>query len=353
MRRRMSALLAGVLVGVLWFSAASADPIFAPHPVDLSAKLFARCFGESQNANVVASFSDIAEHFTPVVSDVTPHVVHVPEPLDLVLPNPRVSLADPSFAVPTPRAAAQSAPTPSIAELAARLTVPSVGYYESASPIPTDAPATQRFDLAGFVASPVQTEVSGTRASVKVPIQVGHLSFAPHAEAQATSAPQPALGDATLGAGTTFNIRAGKRSLGLDVSSELEHTTLAAPEYSATGNAAPLQSDLAGGNLPVFVPAYADVSTKTLSTGVSVPVTRALTASVQYDTQHLLGTYGLPGASNLDENNTIYGAQLTFQLPKSASAISLAMRQYRYQDNLLPVNALMTTNANVNFTIKF
>ena len=103
----------------------------------------------------------------------------------------------------------------------------------------------------------------------------------------------------------------------------------------------------------MFVPAYADVSAHTLSTGVTVPVTRSLTANLQFDTQHLLGTYGQPGMSNLDANNTIYGAQLTYKIPRWSSAISFSASQYHFQDNLVPSNALTQTNANVNFTIKF
>jgi hypothetical protein len=148
-------------------------------------------------------------------------------------------------------------------------------------------------------------------------------------------------------------VRAGRRNLGVDLSSQLEHVTLNAPQFSASnGNAAPTVG-LAGDNLPVFVPAYADVSAHTLSTGLTVPVSRSLTANLQYDTQHLMGAYGVPGASNLDANNTIYGAQLTFQLPRSASAISFSAHQYHFQDNLVPSNAVTQTNANLNFIVKF
>ena len=66
----------------------------------------------------------------------------------------------------------------------------------------------------------------------------------------------------------------------------------------------------------------------------------------------MLGGYA-PGVTGLDANNTIYGAQLTYNLPKSASAISFSASQYHFQDNLVPANALTQTSANVNFTIKF
>ncbi|HVA29104.1 MAG TPA: hypothetical protein VNF68_13055, partial [Candidatus Baltobacteraceae bacterium] len=78
-----------------------------------------------------------------------------------------------------------------------------------------------------------------------------------------------------------------------------------------------------------------------------------LTGTFQVDSQHLLGGYGMPGLGNLDANNTVYGARVTFQLPKSASAISLSAQQLHYQDNIVPANAFVQTSANVDFTIKF
>ena len=180
-------------------------------------------------------------------------------------------------------------------------------------------------------------------------MHLGKLQFSPHAEAAQSDALQANTTNGALGGGATLNVRAGARSLGVDLSSALEHVTLSAPQFSATNASAP---SLSGAQLPVFVPAYADVSAQTISTGVTVPVTQKLTASLQYDSQHLLGAYGVLGAANLDAYNTIYGAQLTYKL-KGWSAISLSTRQYRFQDNLLPSNALTQINTNLNFTIKF
>jgi hypothetical protein len=270
---------------------------------------------------------------------------------------PSLDLSDPSFAPP-------SQPRASISDLSVQLRVPAVEYYESADPVPTDAPATHRFDLDGLQVSPAQVsdfapgqqqqpaESETTQgASVSIPLQIGKVRFAPHAEAAQTQNLQTNFATGALGAGATLNVRAGSRNLGVDLSSALAHSTVTAPEFSPVG--APPAPGLAGNNLPVFVPAYADVSAHTLSTGLTVPVTRALTANVNFNSQHLLGGYGVPGVSGLDANNTIYGAQLTYNLPKSASAISFSASQYHFQDNLVPANALTQTSANVNFTIKF
>ena len=366
MRRWLCALQIGVLTSVLWpgvafASFAPAASAFAPPAVDLSAALFARLFGESTDRE--ASFNAVAGDpmaETPLRNlafRVNP-VVHqaVVETVGSQLPVPSVNLSDPSFAAPLqPRA--------SLADMGAQLRVPAVEYYESADPLPTDAPATHRFDLDGlqvspakisdFAAAPAQPAASTNAqgASISLPLHLGKVRFSPHAEAAQTQNLQTNFSTGALGAGATLDVRAGSRNLGVDLSSALEHATLTAPQFSAVG--APPVAELAGSNVPVFVPAYADVSTHTLSTGLRVPVTRALTADLQYNTQHLLGGYNPSGILSLDANNTIYGAQLTYNLPKSSSAISFSASQYHFQDNLVPANALTQTNANLNFTIKF
>ena len=345
MRRLWSASLSGVLLAVLCpaMSPASSLHVFAPAKVDLAAQLFARCFDEASDRGAAydAPLRGLAFR---VASPAEPHTAGPPLP---ALPQPKFALAGPSFTLPPIKA--------SIADIAAQYRVPAVGYYENAEPLPTDAPATARFDLDGLQSDAAQVATNELSASEQIPLAVGNVRFAPHAEVAASrQATQAALSAQTLGAGSTFNIRAGRRNLALDLSSAIEHANLNAPEFAAPGASAQFDTGVTGEHLPVFVPAYADVNTHTLGTGVTVPVARSLTANLQYDTQHLLGTNGVPGTSSyIDANNTIYGAQLTFRLPKSSSAISLQMRQYRYQDNLVPANSLTQTNANLNFTIKF
>jgi hypothetical protein len=356
MRRWLCALQIGALVSVLCsgVAAASMTPngAFAPQSYDLSAQLFARCFGESsaQPAIFDAPLRGVA--FTvKAIAPSTATTQHVAA----TLPAPTVTVSDPSFA-PEPLAAKQV----SLAQLSSQTQAPEIAYYQSALPSPTDPPATHRFDLStlqmsqaqlsSFAAATLASSASNVQTTgTYVPIRLGKLQFSPHAEAGQSDALQSNTTNGAVGAGATLNVRAGARSVGLDLSSALEHMTLTSPQFSAANAAAP---SLSGAQLPVFVPAYADVSAQTISTGVTVPVTRKLSASLQYDMQHLLGAYGMPGVSNLDANNTIYGAQLTYNL-KGWSAISLSTHQYHFQDNLLPSNALTQINTNLNFTIKF
>ncbi len=361
MRRWLCAMQIGALVAVLCSGVAAAsmtaplDGSFAPRSFDFSAQLFARIFDEASEAQASFAASDTTSlrglAFT--VKSATP-AAPAQQHVAAALPAPTVTIAEPSFAAPLP------AKQVSLAQLSAQTRTPAVEYYASALPAPTDAPATHRFDLTalemstaqldGFAAAAAAAGASDVQTTgAYVPMRLGKVQFAPHAEAGESNALQSNTTNGAVGAGATLNVRAGARNLGLDLSSALEHVTLTAPQFSATSAAAP---SLSGAQLPMFVPAYADVSAQTISTGVTVPVTRKLTASLQYDTQHLLGAYGVPGAANLDANNTIYGAQLTYNL-KGWSAISLSTRQYHFQDNLLPSNALTQINTNVNFTIKF
>ncbi|MGD0969541.1 MAG: hypothetical protein ABR949_14800 [Candidatus Aquilonibacter sp.] len=359
MRRWLCVLQIGVLTLVLWpgIARASLADSFAPQSIDLSTQLFARLFGESSDRGAAETpLRDLALR----VDDTTIATVNAPA-IVAQLPVPSASLADASFAPPTSLRSTATSTASTIADLSAQLRVPSVEYYESAAPVATDAPATHRFDLSRLqavaVPSPAFAQGVGANApgeqsaGVKLPVRLGKLSFSPHAEAALTPNLQTNFNNAALGAGATINVRAGTRDVGVDLSSQLERATLGAPQFTTASASTTL--NLAGDTLPVFVPAYADVSGRTLATGLTVPVTRSLTANLQFDTQHLLGTYSLPGASNLDANNTVYGAQLTYKIPRSTSAISFSASQYHFQDNLVPSNALTQTNANVNFTIKF
>lgn len=359
MRRWLCAMQVGALVAVLCSGVAAAstlalDGAFAPQSFDFSAQLFARCFGESTDGHAA-----LDPAFDTALRGVAFHTKSAPpavatQHVATASPVPTVKVSDPSFAPQLPVKAA------SLAQLSVPAHAPAVQYYESVLPAPTDAPATRRFDLSALQMSAAQ--LSGFAPTAQaigasnvqsygayVPVQLGKVQFAPHAEAGQSDALQSNTTNGALGAGATLNVRAGARNLGLDLSSALEHVTLTSPQFSATNASAP---SLSGAQIPVFVPAYADVSAQTISTGVTVPLSRKLTANVQYDTQHLLGAYGVPGVTNLDANNTIYGAQLTYNL-KSWSAISLTTRQYHFQDNLLPSNALTQINTNLNFTIKF
>jgi hypothetical protein len=341
MRRLIGVVSAGVLAAALCCAVSRAtEPTFQLPAVDLGAQLAQRVFGET-TAPAPSTESFLDEHVFRVSlsAAVSPtltynavslpalasHLFTVPEaPVSLVHVTP------PSYVTPSVNSIESGfvqAPEPT----------PFVGDYQGKQPVRvTSSTVSPLLTFSGTLAAP-------QGGSVVVPGRLGKLQFSTHAEtAQSQTLGTSPVADRAVGAGTTLNFRAGQRTLGVDFSSSVEQMNLGAtPTLNVT--------DV----LPAFVPSYADVNKVSLSAGVTVPISQHWTGSFQVDQQHLLGGYGMPGVTNLDANNTVYGARVTFQLPKSSSAISLTAQQFHYQDNLVPANAFVQTSANVDFTIKF
>jgi hypothetical protein len=191
--------------------------------------------------------------------------------------------------------------------------------------------------------------------SISSTTQMGPVQFEGHAEGLTAQTPQLRLPDTSYGAGANFDVRAGKRSLNLNLSSEYEHVTRNdADAFSATPVDASKPWQLPGSGAPLVVPNYADMNRLSLGAGVSVPVMRGLTLHFNYDAQRLYGGYGLPGLMNLDAVNNSYGGKLTFTIPHiSNSALSIGAYQDRFQDGILPNNGYTQTREDVNFTVKF
>jgi hypothetical protein len=191
--------------------------------------------------------------------------------------------------------------------------------------------------------------------SLPVAMRLGHMRVQTRFEGAQAQDPALSLNDQSSGLGANFDVRAGRRNVNVDVDSSFEHltrndeTAFASSNFDGTSTLQVPQGD----QLPVLVPAFADVSKHTVTTGVAVPVARRLTFGLQYDAQHLQGGYGVPGLSNLDAQSNTYGANLTLALPHTASAITLSAKQYRYQDNLVPTNTFTSARADLNFTVKF
>jgi hypothetical protein len=186
------------------------------------------------------------------------------------------------------------------------------------------------------------------------PTQAGSVEFGGREAESPAASPQSALHDSTYGAGANFDVRAGKRTMRLDLSSEYEHVGRndgTASSVSTLDSAASWQ--LPGGT-PLVVPSYADLNRLSLGAGFSVPVTKAVTLNLNYDAQHLYGGYGLlPGVANLDTINNSYGGKLTFDIPRTSSSLSISAYQDRFQDATLPLGGSTQTREDVNFTVKF
>ena len=240
-----------------------------------------------------------------------------------------VRFSQPSIAIGT------AAATPSTALFAAP--------YEPEPPAPNISPAPGTIAFA-----PPQLHGADF---LSTPAQTGLAQF--DSRDNATQTVDIASHDASYDGGANFDLRAGKRNLNLNLSSEYEH--VASASDSASLNPAPNAPawQVPGVGASLAVPNYADVNLLSLGAGVSVPVVHGLTLNLNYDAQRLYGAYGLPGLANLDTINNSYGGGLTFDIPRMSSSLSISAFQDRFQDSLLPINGSTQTREDVNFTVKF
>lgn len=398
MRRTLGVIAVAVLATVLCSRAAQAAAVPSlAYSSDLGAGLLQRVFGESADARFALEARYGDPNGESLLRSYAFHVALVPHPmLAAALPSDLLSDAA-ELAARYGRQISQSFPTgvSSAYEpialgaqprfgISLETPAPLVAAYQPVTPPPAASTGPGTFDLsfgsrdpqaaspivsftpifspihgfdAGFAGTPKALEYGSAQAdavSVPVPVRLGNLHVQTRFEGAQVQSPQLSLDERASGIGANFDVRAGNRNVNVDLSSRFERMTRNADAAFASSNfdgTSTLQ--LPADRPPILIPAYADISKRTLSTGIAVPVTRSLTLGMQYDTEHLQGGYGAPGLSNLDANNNTYGARLTFALPHSASAISLSAKQYRYQDNLIPANAFTQTRADLNFTVKF
>lgn len=231
--------------------------------------------------------------------------------------------------------------------------VPSSAHFTAAyQPVPPEPPVSPAPGTLAF--GPPQVEGA---EPLPLTAQVGPIRFEGHAQGISTETPQLSLrdtsGDATDSAGANFDVRAGKRSFNLNLSSEYEQVHSDAGTFSVSPLDSASSWQLPGLGAPFVVPNSADLNRLSLGAGLSVPVVRGLTLNLNYDAQRLYGGYGLPGLMNLDAVNNSYGGKLTFNIPQSSSALSIGAYQDRFQDNILPLNGYTQTREDVNFTVKF
>lgn len=213
---------------------------------------------------------------------------------------------------------------------------------------PISRPASQA--LAKSNASSV-AGAARTGGTVPADLRVGPVRVEGQMQGASAQTPQLSLHDDSYNAGADINVRAGRRNLDVGLSSSYEQLTRNDNAFAPANPSASLS--MPGADTSLVIPNSANLSRLSLGAGVAVPLINGLTLNLNYDTARLLGSYGLPGLTNLDAIDNSYGGGLTFALPHSSSTLSLSAYQYRYQDNILPANSLSQTRENLNFTVKF
>jgi hypothetical protein len=197
--------------------------------------------------------------------------------------------------------------------------------------------------------------LSAVRSAVFVPPtgRVGGVQFESKVEGTSLQTPQLSLNDNSYGAGANFQLRAGKRDVNLNLTTQYENV---ARNDSSSFSASTLNSasswQLPGAGLP-FVSNHSDLNRFSVGAGLDVPLVRGLSLNLNYSTQRLFGGYGLPGLVNLDQVNNSYGGRLTFDIPNSSKTLSISAYQQHFTDNILPLNGSTQLREDVNFTVKF
>jgi hypothetical protein len=184
-------------------------------------------------------------------------------------------------------------------------------------------------------------------------MHVGPVAFQGRVESASGQASQIALRDNAYGAGANFDVRAFRRNVSFDVSSNYEQLQRNDANFSTSAATTAGGWELPGSDVPLAVPNYANMSKLSVGAGVKVPVFDNLTLNLRYDAARMLGGYGLPGVTNLDAFDNTYGGKLIFAIPHSSGTLSIGAQQSRYQDNVLPASFYTQTREDVNFTVKF
>ncbi len=223
---------------------------------------------------------------------------------------------------------------------------PLTAAYQPVPPLPniSPGPGTVAFD-----SSPASAQTAPLASTARL----GPVQFEGHAEGSSTETPALSLRDNSSAAGANFLVRAGKRDINFDLSTQYEQLSRN-DSNSFTAASSPTSAwQLPGADAPLAIPSYSDLNRVSVGAGVAVPVFRGLTLNLNYGIEHLYGGYGLPGLMNLDTVNNSYGGKLTFDIPDASKTLSISAYQERYSDSLLPINGSAQTHEDVNFTVKF
>jgi hypothetical protein len=380
-RRVLSVVLLSVLTMVPSFAHARTLATAGP-PADLGQQLLLRFFGETSDAraSLQAAYGNVQSE-SPL-RDLALGAVNAQPGIaawDIATVAPTFAIVDPAVSdtVPLIDTAQQYDPgfaparatqyvassTPAFSSQTDFVASPGGSSFISGEYRP-DAPAPSAINTENVGATPVGSSDSGRLAFSQSPSSstwtsaatggaaLGPIHVNTHFDSSQLTQPQSALTDGGYGAGAAVNVRALHRNLNFAVSSDYERLMRDDPSGSAAFSPSS-NWQLPGGDVPLVVPNYADMSRVSLGAALAVPVNSNLTLNLNVASDRMLGAYGLPGVNNLDATDNSYGGRLTFAIPHSASSLSISARQLHYQDNLLPSDTYTQTREDVNFTVKF
>ncbi len=364
---RVGGILASAALAVVLCSSAARSALisFAPSAPDLGSQLMLRVFGETSDSR--ATFS--AERGNRVgespLRDLALQISPPEQPASFAAELSAMSLArtgvetvamtgaglsDVAGAfdaglVRRVRFAPQAQPRENVVRLAPP--APVTAAYEPVPPLPNISPGPGTVAFDSSPAAAVQPAAFAPAA------RLGAVQFQGHAEGSSTETPGLSLHDNSSTADANFLVRAGKRDLNFNVSTQYEHLLRNDSNSFAAAPNPTSAWQLPNADAPLAIPSYSDLNRVSVGAGVDVPVFRGLTLNLNYGIEHLYGGFGLPGLMNLDAINNSYGGKLTFDIPDASKTLSISAYQEHFSDSVLPINGSTQTHEDVNFTVKF
>lgn len=244
------------------------------------------------------------------------------------------------------------------------------------APVPQDAPG-QGVHFGTY--APYRPPAQSVSQSVQVPVRVGGVHFTGSitgTQAQTTrvdavramqlcgttdeAAACPYLRDETsqsIAAGTDFSLRAGNTKVNLQLSGTVGRVNNRDALYQYAPLAPDVQFDAHAGtpqdDTLLYYPGITQVVRHGVDARLAVPVSPVISIGLQYDRSHYQGDYATIVAPGIDATKDTYLGNVTYQLPKSSSFVTLSARQFRYQDTFAPNFNLTETRADLSFTVKF
>jgi hypothetical protein len=359
---RVGSIMASVaLAAVLCLSAARAALVsFAPSTPDLGTQVMLRVFGETSDSRAAFSAQRGDRVSESPLRDLALQISSPAQPSSFSDELAAASLQSNGAQTAAMTGAGLSdladgfvrgvrfAPPAQPREDVVRLApAPVTAAYEPVPPLPDISPGPGNVAFDSSPAAAVQPAAFAPQA------RVGQVQFQGHAEGSSTETQSLALRDTSGAAGANFLVRAGKRDINFNLTTQYEQLVRNdSNSFSAvTSPTSPWQ--LPNADAPLAIPSYSNLNRLSVGAGVDVPVFRGLTLNLNYGIQHLYGGYGLPGLMNLDAINNSYGGKLTFDIPDASKTLSISAYQEHFSDSVLPINGSTQTHEDVNFTVKF
>jgi hypothetical protein len=108
-----------------------------------------------------------------------------------------------------------------------------------------------------------------------------------------------------------------------------------------------------GGNTVPFYANYTNVYHTTAAAAATLPVTKDVVFGASYNSQAYHGANGTTQSQNIAERKDTYLTTLTYNIPKTTSAVTFAYRNLKYTDYVVPSFNMNVNKEDVNFVIRF